>query len=51
MSKRTVFTDGTLSLVAAYENEDSWIETVYVNDEPALIVAYKDGVRVKGGRQ
>ncbi len=51
VSKRTVYTDGVLSLVAVYENEDSWIETVYVDNEPALIVAYRDGVRVKGGKR
>ncbi len=51
LSEKKVFTDGNLSLVAAYKDDDNWVETAYYDGVPILVVEYVDGVRRKGTRE
>ena len=51
LSERKVFTNGELSLVAAYRDDENWVETAYFDGVPILVVEYVDGARRKGKRE
>ncbi len=51
LSERKVFTNGKLSLIATYSDDDNWVETAYFDGVPILVVEYVNGVRRKGRRE
>ncbi len=51
LSERKVFTDGSITLVASYRDDDNWVETAYFGGVPILVVEYVNGVRRKGNRE
>lgn len=48
LKRKTMTTNGELSLICEYASEDDWTETVYSGGKPILVVDYVDGVRQKG---
>lgn len=44
--EKRIFRNGTLVSKSVYSDEDNWIETIFKNSVPVLVVVWIDGVRV-----
>ena len=46
-AEKRVYTNGKLSIVYSWRDEENWTETVYSNDKKVLVSTYENGIRQK----